>query len=192
MIEDLLRFKTDIQPGPGKLLIAEPLLQEETFHRSVIYLCHHDEKESVGYVLNRHAQKDLSFLVEGLRGIEFPLYVGGPVDLNSLHLIHTMPDLLGGEKVTDKIWWSGDIDAAIEAIKLGKLTPSSCKFFVGYSGWGEGQLDAELDMNSWLVSEASLTQIFDVSAELLWSESIKQLGEKYRSLLYVPKDPQMN
>jgi putative transcriptional regulator len=172
MIEDLLHYKTDIKMASGKLLISEPMLQDKTFQKSVIYICHHDANESIGYVLNQKAELNLGSIMTDLNGIYFPLYVGGPVGLDSLHLIHSMPELIGGEFVYDDIYWGGDLESAIENIKLGRINESNCKFFIGYSGWSEGQLDAELDMNSWLVANSSKTLLFETKDDLLFREKI--------------------
>ncbi len=192
MIEDLLNYNTNIKIGNGKLLISEPMLQDKSFQKSVIYICHHDAKESVGYVLNKKADHDLSSLISELNGIYFPLYIGGPVGLDSLHIIHSVPDLIGGDLINENIYWSGDLESAIENIKLGKINESNCKFFIGYSGWGEGQLDAELDMSSWLVSNATDEQVFAMNDDLLWKESVVALGNKFNPLLYVPLSPEFN
>ncbi len=192
MIDDLLHYKTNIKLSAGKLLISEPMLQDKCFQKSVIFVCHHDAKESVGYVFNRKAENDLSYYLSELNGIYFPLYIGGPVALNSLHIIHTVPELIGGGVIQDTIYWNGDLESAIENIKLGKITTQNCKFFLGYSGWSEGQLDAELDMNSWLVSNANQEIIFNVDDELIWKEAIAGLGKKFNPLLYVPMSPDLN
>jgi putative transcriptional regulator len=192
MLEDVIQYKTDIKVGTGKLLISEPMLREEPFHKSVIYVCHHDAHESVGYVLNRMANHGLASYVDELNGIDFPMYIGGPVGLDSLHILHSIPDLIGGDLVDDSIYWGGDLESAIEQIKLGKLTPQNCKFFIGYSGWDEGQLDAELDMNSWLVANTNPSIIFDLNIDNLWRSSIQQLGKKFNPLLYMPPSPDLN
>ena len=192
MIDDLLHYKTNVKINAGKLLISEPMLQDKSFQKSVIYMCHHDAKESVGYVLNQKAELDLSQYITELNGIYFPLHVGGPVGLDSLHIIHTASDIIGGDAIADNIYWGGDLESAIENIKLGKITPQNCKFFIGYSGWSEGQLDAELDMNSWLVSDATNALVFETNEALLWKESIAALGNKFNPLLYVPLSPELN
>jgi putative transcriptional regulator len=191
MIDDILHYKTNVTLGSGKLLISEPMLLDENFQRTVIYMCHHDANESVGYVLNRLASHTLSHYIDSLHGIDFPLHIGGPVDLHTLHFIHTMPDIQGTH-IGDNIYWSGDLEQAFEYIKLGKITEQNCKFFLGYSGWGKGQLDAEMDMKSWIVANANADLIFNTQEELLWKSTIESLGPKYKNLLFVPQDPTMN
>lgn len=192
MIEDLLQYKTDIKISSGKLLISEPMLQDKAFQKSVIYVCHHDAKESVGYVLNQQAGHSLNDYIQELNGIYFPLFIGGPVGPDSLHILHNVPELIGGDLIADNMYWGGDLEMAIEQIKLGKVTPSNCKFFIGYSGWGEGQLDAELDMNSWLVAHSSRDIMFEIESSQLWKAAISTLGKKFNPLLFIPMNPELN
>ena len=192
MFEDFIQYKTNIKQGIGKLLISEPMLLDSNFQKTVIYLCNHSVKESVGYVLNRLASNDLSYYLPELEGIQFPLFVGGPVGLNTLHFIHTESSKLGGELIDKNIYWGGDLTTAIDLIKNAQLTPNQFKFFLGYSGWGEGQLDAEMDMNSWIVGNASDQLVFKTENEQLWKKSIESLGNKFKNLLFIPEDPTLN
>lgn len=192
MQEITLNYKTNIKAGPGKVLISEPLLQDACFQRSVIYLCHHDTSESVGYVFNKKADHLLADFIHDLTGNDFPLYTGGPVGLDTLHLLHIVPELIGGEPIQNGIHWGGEIDQAIEHILAGRITPHTCKFFIGYSGWSEGQLDAELDMNTWLVSEGNADLLFEKSEEQIWQQAVTALGRKFNPLLFMPTKPEFN
>ena len=192
MMGDILHYKTDITAGSGKLLISEPMLQDQSFQKSVVFMCHHDENESLGYIINKRADLDLSHFIPELKHIAFPLHIGGPVALDSLHLLHTVPDLIGGDLIDHHIYWGGDLELAIENILLGKINSRNCKFLIGYSGWSEGQLDAELDMDAWLVSNASVSLVFETEESLLWKKSIAGLGQKFNPLLHVPMNPELN
>lgn len=192
MLDITLTYKTELKAGPGKLLISEPMLQDACFQRSVVYLCHHDTKESVGYVINKRAEYLLSEFIEDLAGHDFPLFTGGPVGLDTLHLLHTVPKLIGGEHIMDGIYWGGEIDQAIDHILAGKITPLNCKFLIGYSGWSEGQLDAELDMNAWLVSEGSSDLLFEQTESIIWQQAVSALGRKFNPLLFMPTKPEFN
>jgi putative transcriptional regulator len=192
MIDDLLQFKTDISVETGKLLIAEPMSQDDHFKRTVVFMAYHHVKESVGYVLNKRADFGLSHIVDELQGFNYPLYVGGPVEIDSLHIIHRVPDLIGGDLITENTYWSGDLDMAIAYIKAGLIVPTQCKFFMGYSGWTAGQLDAELDMQAWLVAHADKQLLFETPDDLLWKRAIGSLGKKFHPLLHVPTNPEYN
>lgn len=193
MYDDLLKYNTHIAPTQGKLLISEPLMLDSFFQRSVIYLCHFSHQESFGFILNKKSDFLLSELSTQFKGIDFPVFVGGPVETDSIHMLHTgAQDALQGEAVSDSVAWGGDLEQAIELIRMGKLTTKDIKFFLGYSGWGAGQLDSELDMNSWLVSNTTSQFVFETSPDTYWQQAIKTLGHKYKPLLYVPKDASLN
>ena len=72
----------------GNILIAEPFLQGKYFSRSVIFMVEHDEKGSIGFVLNKPMAYTTSDLVTELAGLEYPVYIGGPVEQNQLYYLH--------------------------------------------------------------------------------------------------------
>ncbi len=187
-----LKFTTGLTPGAGTILISEPTLPDEHFHRSVVYLCSHTEDGSLGYVLNRKLQDPLSFFIEGLDESAMPLYVGGPVNLESIHFIHTKGKLLGGELVKDGVYHGGDFDYALSLIKDNKIGEEDVKFFLGYSGWDKQQLTEEINEKSWLVAPAKQSFLFDNSDKNLWKEAILNLDDEYHDLLKLPANPGMN
>lgn len=192
MFNGVFQYNTNIKIASGKLLLSEPLLQDESFQRSVVYVCHHDINESIGFIINKKADADLSQLIPALENSPFPLYIGGPVGLESINMIHNVPALIGGEEIADGIYWGGSLEKAIEGIVNGDIVPTNCKMFIGYSGWGKGQLQSELDVNSWLVSDASLELVFKTDADTLWKKSIAALGQQFNALLHMPTNPALN
>ncbi|MEZ5045538.1 MAG: YqgE/AlgH family protein [Chitinophagaceae bacterium] len=192
MYESLFQSKTDYKPQEGSMLIASPQLQDVSFSRSVVYLCHHDENESVGYVVNKPSHYDLSFILKDVIRKDFPLYIGGPVDLESLHFIHNNPAINKSKKVSEHTYWSGDIDQVITLINSQQIEPHEIKFFLGYSGWGKNQLADEIETESWLVFNPPPNLIFDTSPKLVWKKSIEHLGNRYKHFLHFPIDPISN
>jgi putative transcriptional regulator len=134
----------------------------------------------------------LNFYIDDVLSLDFPVFIGGPIEQEMLHFIHSVPEIAGGEKITENIYWSGDVEQIVEGIKIGKVTTDNCKFFIGYSGWGMGQLEAELDMNAWLVAHSSLRLVFNTSEKTLWNEAITSLGKNYSTLLFMPDKPELN
>lgn len=192
MYDKLIQVKTDIPAGPGKLLISEPMMQDRSFQKTVVLLTHHEPAESMGFVLNKDAEQDLSAFIAELEGFSFPLYIGGPVGNNSLQFIHTRPELLGGQCIHEDIYWNGDFQLAFEYIKKGNISSADCRFFMGFSGWGENQLQDELDSNSWLVAHCSDELLFHTEAASLWGNAIRSLGVNFKPLLFVPESPELN
>src|SRR3954469_14533373 len=143
-----------VTPGPGILLIADPFLKDPNFMRTVIFLCEHQNEGSFGFVLNRPYEYTLDELVSGAEGMKLPVFSGGPVQMDTIHFLHQYPDLIpGGFEVINGVYWGGDFETAIELIKDGKIDTDHIRFYVGYSGWGEGQLNDELQEKTWLTVE---------------------------------------
>ena len=187
-----LKFSTELQPSKGRLLISEPTLPDKQFHRSVIYMCGHNEEGSLGFILNRKLQDPLSYFIEDVQNAEVPLYVGGPVDLESIHFIHTAGALLGGVHVQEDVYFGGDFEQAIDGVRDGSLNEDNIKFFLGYSGWSSGQLEAEIAEKSWLVSDTPNNLLFSQNVDELWREAILNLDASYHDLLKMPHDPSLN
>ena len=191
-MDSLIKMDTGIELSMGKLLISEPLLQDDNFHKSVIFLCHHSPKESLGFILNKQASQLLNFYLKDAMSLDFPVFIGGPVDQEMLHFIHSVPEIAGGEKITEDIYWSGDLEQIVEGIKIGKVTTDNCKFFIGYSGWGIRQLEAEIEMNAWLVAHSNTALVFNTPEKMVWNEAVKSLGKQYAPLLFMPENPELN
>jgi len=186
------KIKTGIEPGAGKILIAEPLLSDPHFQRSVVYLCSHKEEGSFGLVLNKPLDKTLDYFIESLNREDIPIYLGGPVDSTSIHFMHTKVSLLGGEQAGEGIYVDGDFQLAISLLEDGTLKPENILFFVGYSGWGFEQLQDEIERKSWLVSNTNQAQIFKQEKETLWKDAILALDKEFHVLTKLPLDPSLN
>lgn len=183
-----------ILPATGTLLIAEPFLKDPNFMRTVILLCRHSEADgSFGFVINSLFHKKLDELVPELKGFDLPVYKGGPVQLDTLHYIHQYPELLPDcQKITDDVFWGGDFETLKILMLAGEIDADSIRFFLGYSGWEEGQLDGEMEDKSWLTVNANRTIVFDTAIEDIWKASLIKLGGKYELMIHYPTDPQLN
>ncbi|HSN62242.1 MAG TPA: YqgE/AlgH family protein [Ferruginibacter sp.] len=183
-----------ISPAPGILLIAEPFLKDPSFMRSVVLLCRHEEEEgSFGFVLNNLYHQKLDELIPALAGFDLPVFKGGPVQMDTLHYIHQYPELLPESlKLTEGIYWGGDFEILKTLMLDGLIDPGKIRFFLGYSGWGEGQLADEMQEKSWLTVSANRAIVFDTAQEDIWKLSLIQLGGQYERMIHYPTDPQLN
>lgn len=180
-------------PAQGILLIADPFLKDPNFMRTVIFICEHQIEGSFGFVLNRSYEYTLDELVSGAEGIELPVFFGGPVQTDTIHFLHQYPELIpGGLKVINGVYWGGNFERAIELIKSGEIDRNNIRFYVGYSGWGEGQLEDELKEKTWLTIEANRKIVFHQPTEETWKEAIKLLGGDYEMMINFPIDPRLN
>lgn len=183
-----------ILPASGILLIAEPFLKDPAFMRSVVLLCRHENEEgSFGFVLNNSLSKKLDELLPVLAGFDWPVYKGGPVQPDTLHYVHQYPELLPESvKLSDQCYWGGDYETLRDLILEGRIHPEKIKFFLGYSGWSEGQLADEIAEHSWVTAPPTNQIIFDTPPDGIWKASMIQLGGKYEQMIHYPTDPQLN
>jgi putative transcriptional regulator len=148
-------------PQPGSLLISDPFLQDPNFSRTVVLICEHQPAGSFGLVLNQPMNLLLSDIVPAAPDLQLPILCGGPVANDTLHFIHRKPDLLQDSiRLKGDIAWTGDFFQIIQYLKSGKMEESDILFFLGYSGWGEGQLQQELQEKTWITSEISNSLYF--------------------------------
>ena len=156
----------------GNILIAEPFLQGKYFSRSVIFMVEHDEKGSIGFVLNKPMAYTTSDLVTELAGLEYPVYIGGPVEQNQLYYLHNHAEVEDALQIVPGIYWGGDFSKLTRLLQEGKIQPGEVRFFAGYSGWDAGQLDRELDENSWMVGDITPARFFEIPNDNLWEASM--------------------
>jgi len=132
----------------GTILIADPFLKDPNFMRSVVFLCEHEFAGSFGFVLNRKHNTVVGDLIAALDGCDFPVYYGGPVQMDALHFLHLRPDIVhDGVKITDDIYWGGNFEELCVHIQNKTLKQNQVRFFIGYSGWSEGQLENEMKVS---------------------------------------------
>ncbi|MDR4035682.1 MAG: YqgE/AlgH family protein, partial [Parabacteroides sp.] len=165
------------------------------FQRSVVLLIEHTEHGSMGFVLNKKTDLIVnSFFKEFAEFPEIPIYLGGPVSPNRLFFIHSLgdniiPDAL---KINDYLYFDGDFNALKRYILNGHPIDGKVKFFLGYSGWTEGQLNHEIKRNSWAVSHITTDNILSADGEGYWKDSVELLGNDYKTWTKYPKDPYLN
>ncbi|WP_111669799.1 YqgE/AlgH family protein [Algoriphagus litoralis] len=181
-------------PQAGNLLISEPFLQDENFVRSVVLLCEHTSEGSFGLVLNKPSILRLSELVEELSFLDCEIFVGGPVEQNTLHFIYFGEKKLDGSiAIGEDLWWGGAFDDLVSHLKTGLMDQDSVRFFIGYSGWASGQLSDELSENTWIISDSKLdTVVLQNTPDELWKSVLKNMGGPFKVMANYPLDPRLN
>ena len=183
-----------IKPEKGNLLIAEPsIIGDISFNRAVILLADHNALGSVGFILNKPLDYNLRDLIEGTES-EFTVYNGGPVEQDNLYFIHKSPELIPNSiEISNGIFWGGDFNVVLDLINSDKISKDDIRFFLGYSGWAEQQLDNELESNAWLVSENIYNNdIIAKSCNSFWREKMLELGGEYSIWSNAPENPSYN
>ncbi len=182
-----------LDPAVGRLLISEPFLEDPNFKRSVVLLCDHNEEGSFGFVLNRSLDLQLGDLMEDVPETDAVVSFGGPVQNDALFYIHTLGDRVDNSiPVMDGLYMGGDMESLQELLLTGEADRSNLRFFIGYSGWGSGQLQSELEANSWIVAKSDVPTIMKADSEEAWGDILRSLGKQYSVLANFPNDPSLN
>ncbi len=163
---------------------------------SVVLLCDHNSDGSYGVVLNHLASLTVANLeakVELLEGRDDPLWVGGPVQQDTVQVLHRLGSSVPGSlHVVDDVHLGGDPTVIHAALTRRKEGRELVRFVLGYSGWGSGQLDEELREGAWVVCPATEDLVFDAEPTTLWRRVLRRLGGAYAQLADVPPDPSWN
>jgi len=166
----------------NKCLIATPAIKDPLFASSLVYMCEHNEEGSMGLVINHETTQHLEEIFEQLniecsdrKILDQPIYIGGPVHLQQGFILHT--DAGGWQRsteVTSGIYLTSSLDI-LEAIAVDK-GPEEYLVILGCSGWDSGQLESELQQNSWLTSAASIDLLFHQNSDDKWQVAFDTLG----------------
>ena len=180
----------------GSLLIANPVLPDPNFSRTVILLCDHDEQGSFGLVINRSTQlkaPDLFLNINILKSYNEKIYLGGPVSQSMVFFLCRSPSAAGKlDEICSGVYLGSNLET-LESLYSSLENPEQdIRFYLGYSGWSGGQLAEEIEQNSWLVQRANEQFIFLDSESLIWPKAVNSLGKKYQYLTKAPVNPQWN
>ncbi len=167
----------------GKILIAMPGMGDPRFERSVVYLCQHSPEGALGLIVNKPAPK--LFMTEVLEQLgievgaelgELPVYFGGPVETGRGFVLHST-DYAGDDgslRVSDEVAMTAS-RTILSDIAAGR-GPAHAMMAVGYSGWGPGQLEAEIAANGWLTGDPDEAIIFGEDFRDKWKRALAKLG----------------
>lgn len=190
---EFFKYRNTIEPGKGRILVSEPYLADPNFERTIILMCEHSQDGSFGFVLNKPSLAKIGDVMDDLKNIDAPVYVGGPVQQDTLHFIHQCGDLENAVEISDGIFWGGDFESLLVKLDTRQVEIEDVKFFLGYSGWSAGQLDEELKVDSWIVSkQVNKELIFETSHHDMWQKALKAMGGRFSVYSNYPVDPNMN
>jgi putative transcriptional regulator len=170
------------------LLVSMPQLADPNFKRSVVLLCRHNEDGALGVVVNRPLVTTGRVVVQGDPALttdrELEVWIGGPVEPERSWI------LVGEDSIEEPQFARVSIatglylstSPALLQRLLAPNPPGRTRLIVGYSGWGPGQLEAELEASAWLMSDVDRGLIFDTPAEQMWEKAIRRLGADPASL----------
>lgn len=176
----------------GQLLLASPALLDPNFERTVVLIGVHSADGAMGVVLNRPSQStigDAAPQLEEAVGGSDPVYVGGPVQPGSIVFLAEFADPSpAGLIVLGRIGFPAP-DADLD--ELARAT-DRVRVFAGFAGWGEGQLEAEIERGDWIAQAALPEDVFTDAPEELWSSVLTRKGGSYALIARMPRDPSLN
>jgi putative transcriptional regulator len=190
---EFFKYSNKIKPEKGRLLISEPFLPDPNFERTVVLLCEHSDDGSFGFVLNKPSIVKISEVMEDITDLQNIVYVGGPVQQDTLHFIHRNAAVTNAVPITDHVYWGGDFENLLMLCDTRQIAASDVRFFLGYSGWGPGQLESELEQDSWIVCDFVTDQLlFDTESDAMWRKALESMGGRFSMYSNYPTDPRLN
>ncbi|TXI68716.1 MAG: YqgE/AlgH family protein [Cyclobacteriaceae bacterium] len=190
---DFFKYANKISPQRGRLLLSEPYLADPNFERTTVLLTEHNDTGTVGFILNKPSDSRVGEIMEDLKGLDSRIFIGGPVEQDTLHYIHRIATLDDAIEIQPGLFWGGNFDQLISMVDTHQVLFTDIKFFLGYSGWSPGQLDEELKIESWIVSDLASEQlVFETDPEQMWKQAMRDLGGRFTVYSNYPADPRMN
>lgn len=175
------------------MLVARPFMADYFFKRSVILLVEQQLEGTIGFVANKPTEINLGEVMDDLKGVSWPVYNGGPVFRDQLFFIHRHhQDIRESQSIGNGLYWGGNYNDMIGVVRDKLANQNSIKFFIGYSGWGKGQLQDELENNSWFIQYADDKLLMMNGSVNLWGKALKNMGSSYAALAHFPDDPSLN
>lgn len=185
-------------PRQGDILISEPFLVESFFERAAISLIEHrDGSPSMGLVLNHVTPYYLDEAIEGIEiNKKIPLYCGGPLSSDRLFYIHTLGSIIpDSQEIVKGLYINGDLRIIKSYINAGEPIENTIRFFLGYSGWDNGQLSEELNQHVWGVLKpdtSNLGKYLKSDGNQYWKSRVREMGDPYKPWLLCPLMPILN
>jgi putative transcriptional regulator len=166
-----------LELGKGKFLVASRSQSDPRFMQTVVLLIHHNQEGALGLIINYPTEIDLSKALPDLNAVkrsEEKLFFGGPVERSKVFLLlRSSQQPEESLRVFDHVYFSTSRNVLEERI-LNTSRNDKLRVFSGYSGWGEGQLEGEIDGGHWLVWHADSELIFDKPIKEVWPEMIRR------------------
>ena len=175
----------------GRLLISSGGLYDPNFRHTVVLVGEHNADGALGIVLNRALDTTVEQALPPLSDLVppgEPLFQGGPVQPDGPVLLAELarPELADILVFGSVGFLVGEVSADVQPSIL------RARVFAGYSGWGPGQLEAEMDVDSWILEPAQVDDVFTDEPDLLWRRVLQRKGPEYQQLSRMPYDPSMN
>ena len=174
----------------GQLLVASPSLLDPNFRRTVVLVTEHGEQGAAGLVLNRPSDAAVQDVVPQLEWLAAPeerIFIGGPVEQNAVLVLAEFED-----PDDSPVTVFGDLGFVALDDEDDAAPVRRRRIFAGYAGWGEGQLEEELDRDDWILEPALPDDVFADDADGLWGGVLRRKGGVFELVARMPEDPSVN
>jgi putative AlgH/UPF0301 family transcriptional regulator len=165
----------------GKLLVAPRDAPDPNFARTVILLVQQDRQSALGLIVNRRTKVPISMALKDWKSAKDksdPVYMGGPVELDGVLALLKMAAQPGdAARVMEDVYLVSSRDPLEKALALG-TSPAKLRLYLGYCGWGRGQLENEVELGAWYIFNATPSLVFDSDPASLWSRLIAQTEQR--------------
>lgn len=176
----------------GMLLFSTPALFDPNFRRTVVLVAEHGEDGAMGLVLNRPSETTVEEAVPELAdvaGADSPVFVGGPVQPQAVLVLAEFDEPAEAASVVFGAIGFARADGNLDDLAR---TTRRARVFAGYSGWSPGQLEAELEEDSWLVEPVDDIDLLADPDQDFFRAALETKGGSYRILALMPDDPRLN
>ena len=173
-----------VQSLQGQFLLAMPNMGDPRFLRSVVYMVAHDSEGAMGFIINKRAEglslgdilKDMPETVAKTGLVNLPVYVGGPVQNDRGFVLHTSDYEKTQNSLSQELPIALTQSADVLVDAADGRGPEKMRLFLGYAGWGPGQIEGELQDNAWLVCDANIAEIFASQSDDLYEKCVAAMG----------------
>jgi len=190
-------FGQEEEIAVGRFLVASRDLGDPNFAQSVVLVVHYDQdKGTVGLIINRRSDVPISKVLEDMReakGRTDPVYLGGPVELDSvLALLKSSSPPDDAMRVFGSVYLIANKDVLAKTM-ASDTDADSFHAYLGYAGWGPGQLEHEVQLGAWHVMAAAASEVFHSDPDSVWPRLIRrtelQIARRLTPLTCTPRCP---
>ena len=189
----------DLEIAKGKFLIAMPILSDPNFRQTVVLLCEHGPEGSLGLVVNRPTDVEVSKLLEDFPDLHavagLPdagrMHSGGPVNQNGMLILCRREEEYSNQGILKDVYLITDL---AELKKTGEAGPhhKMIRCYLGYAGWAPGQLEAEMKAGAWRLVAGDAGLIFNDNPSDVWQEIMRRMGRDWAIYASMPPDLSSN
>ena len=173
----------------GSFLISTPDINYDIFFKSIIFISNIENQEIIGFIINKKTKFFVHDFIKDFPIKNVPLYIGGPVETNSIFFIHKCENINNCVRINSNLFFGGDFKELIFKLKRKEIKINDIIFFIGYSGWSKNQLKEEIIKKYWITKNDKYLDLFNDNLKD-WSEIIDD--SKYYLWKNFPKNPSLN